>query len=148
MVITNSKQDKIVLICIQRHRRTSGACAGVQRQAAGSSPQDLLLRLWPLLLLITLLFSLGEAKLERREQHSFFFNKMLFTAAGDYTEADRAGLFWRNGLVVYLFGRVGRLGEDGLPVRPHKHDEREVEEDQVDAWRGGETEHQDQQHTH
>lgn len=37
--------------------------------------------------------------------------------------------------VLYLFGRVGRLGEDGLPIRPHKHDEREVEEDQVDNWR-------------
>lgn len=35
----------------------------------------------------------------------------------------------------YLFGGVVRLGEDGLPVRPHKHDEREVEEDQVDNWR-------------
>lgn len=35
----------------------------------------------------------------------------------------------------YLFGRVCRLGEDGLPVGPHKHDEREVEEDQVDNWR-------------
>lgn len=35
----------------------------------------------------------------------------------------------------YLFGRVGRLGEDGLPVRPNKHDEKEVEEDQVDNWR-------------
>lgn len=36
---------------------------------------------------------------------------------------------------MYLFGGVGRLGEDGLPVRPYKHDEREVEEDQVDNWR-------------
>lgn len=40
----------------------------------------------------------------------------------------RIGLF-------YLFGGVGRLGEDGLPVRPYKHDEREVEEYQVDNWR-------------
>lgn len=39
---------------------------------------------------------------------------------------------WRIG---YLFGRVCRLGEDGLPVRPYKHDEREVEEDQVDDCR-------------
>lgn len=31
-----------------------------------------------------------------------------------------------------LFGWVGRHGEDGLPVRPYKHDEKEVEEDQVD----------------
>ena len=46
------------------------------------------------------------------------------------TEAD----CFREGL-LYLFGRVGRLGEDGLPVRPHKHDEGEVEEDQVDNWR-------------
>lgn len=34
----------------------------------------------------------------------------------------------------YLFGGVWRLGEDGLPVRPNKHYEREVEEDQVDNW--------------
>lgn len=34
----------------------------------------------------------------------------------------------------YLFGGVWRLGEDGLPVRPDKHYEREVEEDQVDNW--------------
>jgi len=27
------------------------------------------------------------------------------------------------------------MGENGLPVRPYKHDEREVEEDQVDNWR-------------
>lgn len=39
--------------------------------------------------------------------------------------------------ILYLFGRVGRLGEDGLPIRPHKHDERDVEEDQVDNWRRG-----------
>lgn len=39
---------------------------------------------------------------------------------------------WR---IRYLFGRVCRLGEDGLPVRPYKHDEREVEEDQVDDCR-------------
>lgn len=34
----------------------------------------------------------------------------------------------------YLFGGVWRLGEYGLPVRPNKHYEREVEEDQVDNW--------------
>lgn len=37
-------------------------------------------------------------------------------------------------MTSYLFGGVGRFGEDGLPVRPNKHDEREVEEDQVDNW--------------
>lgn len=36
----------------------------------------------------------------------------------------------------YLFGWVGRFSEDGLPVRPYKHDEKEVEEDQVDNWWG------------
>lgn len=81
-----------------------------------------MLGLWPLLLLIAFLFSLGEAKLEGREQNTFF--KLPFTAAGDYTgRQSRLVLFWRIGLVLYLFGRVGRLGEDGLPVRPHKHDE-------------------------
>lgn len=35
----------------------------------------------------------------------------------------------------YLFGGVGRLSEDGLPVRPYEHDERNVEEGQVDNWR-------------
>lgn len=48
---------------------------------------------------------------------------------------------------LYLFGGVGGLGEDGLPVRPHKHDEGEVEEGQVDDWKGvgGETDEERKQ---
>lgn len=52
---------------------TSSSCAGVERQRVGSSPQDLLLRLRPLLLLVALLVSLGQAELEwttqRCERH-------------------------------------------------------------------------------
>lgn len=119
--------------------RTSGSCAGVQRQAGGSSPEDLLLGLGPFFLLITLLLSLGQTELEwKKQQTDLFFLKCIheieFMSKGDYRHAHRVGLFWRIEL-LYLFGRVGRLGEDGLPVRPHKHDEREVEENQVDDWR-------------
>lgn len=46
-------------------RRTSGSCAGVQRQTGGSSPQDLLLGLWPFLLLISLFLSFGQAELQQ-----------------------------------------------------------------------------------
>ena len=42
---------------------------------------------------------------------------------------------------LYLFGRVGRLGEDGLPVGPHEHDEGDVEEDQIHNWKGSRAEH-------
>lgn len=49
------------------------------------------------------------------------------------TDAQRIWRIW-----IYLFGRVGRFGEDGFPVRPYEHDEREVEEDQVDNCRGAE----------
>lgn len=52
---------------------TSGSCAGVQRQTGGSSPQDLLLGLWPLFLLITLLLSLGQTELEQKEQHTLIY---------------------------------------------------------------------------
>lgn len=48
--------------------QTSGARAGVQGQGVGSSPQDLLLRLRPLLLLVALLVGLGQAELERETQ--------------------------------------------------------------------------------
>lgn len=48
--------------------QTSGSCTGVQGQSVGSPPQDLLLRLRPLLLLVALLVSLGQAELERKEK--------------------------------------------------------------------------------
>lgn len=54
--------------------------------------------------------------------------------SGFTDNADTVDSFWIT-VLLYLFGRVGRLGEDGLPVRPYKQDEREVEEDQVDNWR-------------
>lgn len=54
------KQDKFIHIWT----RTSGSCAGVQRQTCGSSPQDLLLGLGPLFLLVALFLSLGQAELE------------------------------------------------------------------------------------
>lgn len=109
--------NKLMLIYIYRH--TSGTCAGVQRQAGGHSPQDLLLGLWPFFLLITLLLSLRQAKLKRKKSSTGY--KLDFIAA-DIVEV----------LLVYLFGGVCWLGEDGLPVRPYKHDEGEVEKDQVD----------------
>lgn len=43
---------------------TSCSCAGVERQIARSSPEDLLLGFWPLFLFIALFFSLWQAKLE------------------------------------------------------------------------------------
>lgn len=48
-----------------------------------------------------------------------------------FADAEPNGAF----VELYLFGGVGRIGEDGLPVGPHKHDEGEVEEGQVDDWR-------------
>lgn len=104
--------------------RTSGAGAGVQRQVGGSSPQDLLLGLWPLFFLVTLLLGLRQAKLETQKMLTSFlkvFSRCL-EANGAFVE-------------FYLFGGAGRIGEDGLPVGPHKHDEGEVEEGQVDDWR-------------
>lgn len=118
------KQDKLIHIWT----RTSGSCAGVQRQTCGSSPQDLLLGLGPLFLLVALFLSLGQAELEWGKE------KQQETNSSSWLYVNKAGLFWSI-WSLYLFGGVGRLGEDGLPVWPHKHDEREVEEDQVDNWR-------------
>lgn len=46
---------------------TSCSCAGVERQIACSSPENLLLGFWPLFLFIALFFSLWQAKLELGE---------------------------------------------------------------------------------
>lgn len=55
---------------------TSCSCAGVERQIARSSPEDLLLGFWPLFLFIALFFSLWQAKLELGEG-SFLNNRQL-----------------------------------------------------------------------
>lgn len=69
--------------------------------------------------------------LGRQNCSGIFLKKLPFYAQQvTDTQCKWPGVCW------YLFGRVGRLGEDSLPVRPYKHDEREVEEDQVDNWRG------------
>lgn len=46
---------------------TSCSCAGVERQIARSSPEDLLLGFWPLFLFIALFFCLWQAKLKLGE---------------------------------------------------------------------------------
>lgn len=46
---------------------TSCSRAGVERQIVRSSPENLLLGFWPLLLFIALFFSLWQAKLELGE---------------------------------------------------------------------------------
>lgn len=115
---------------------TSSACAGVQRQAGGGSPQNLLLGLWPLFFLIALLVRFGQAELE---QISIRGVKESIRSPGcEVGSYDNGGITetqTQRARLLYLFGGVGRLGKDGLPVRPYKHDEREVEENQVDNWR-------------
>lgn len=46
---------------------TSCSRAGVERQTARSSPEDLLLGFWPLFLFVALFFSLWQAKLAAEE---------------------------------------------------------------------------------